>query len=96
MMLQLPTGLEESYEASFSVMWDGPASPSGNVAYTIMHQPSASISLSDGWYGTGVSLKRAYVAAEVELETPQVVVDTKSGAAAVVKVRAGDLIDPVG
>jgi hypothetical protein len=43
--------------AKFKVMWSGPPSPENNgiVSYQLKHQPSVSIPLSDGWYGTKVS-----------------------------------------
>lgn len=58
MMLQLPTGVSASggpITASFTVSWTGPPHPQGTVAYRLVHQPAASISLSNGWWGTDVS-----------------------------------------
>ena len=53
---QVPTGLEGPYMAKFKVKWSGPPSPDNNgmVSYQLKHQPSVSIPLSDGWYGTKV------------------------------------------
>jgi hypothetical protein len=56
-MLQVPTGLEdEPYTTSFKVAWEGPplAGGEGVVTYRVVHQPSVSVPLSDGWYGTKV------------------------------------------
>lgn len=52
--LVLPTGLTAPHTASFKVAWRGPPSPAGTVTYRVAHQPSVSIPLSDGWYGTKV------------------------------------------
>lgn len=61
-MLQVPTGLEdEPYTTSFKVAWDGPPLGAGgeSVTYRVVHQPSVSIPLSDGWYGTKVRKRGA-------------------------------------
>jgi len=87
MMVQLPSSLADTYTVNVTLTWRGPTHPAGKVAYQLKHEPAASMTVSNGWYGTAASIQKVYKAADVVFNPPQVVVNATEGESTMVQVR---------
>jgi hypothetical protein len=57
------------------------------VIYQLEHEPAASMTVSNGWYGTAASIEKVYEAADVVFNPSQVVVNASEGVSSIVQVR---------
>lgn len=86
-MIQLPSALHTAYTTNITLSWSGPPE-SRPVAYELLHAPSVSMTLQDGWYGTS-AIKREYLAANVYFDRDIVVLDTSKTRGISFKVLCG-------
>eukprot|EP00775_Hariotina_reticulata_P009901 gene9901-10058_t len=87
MMVQLPSSLTDASTINITLTWRGAPHPAGKVAYQLKHEPAASMTVSNGWYGTAASIRKVYETADVVFSPAQVVMDTTDGQSAVVQVN---------
>jgi hypothetical protein len=94
-MLSLPSNITQPTAFSFNLTWDPSARPSAaaaptaaaaNVTYSVLHEPAAAITVSNGWYGSANAIEYVYQAADVKFGSSKVAVSTASGAQTELKV----------